>query len=716
MPQCRQTDFNRAVAELIVLKLLEVDFRSRAPAPRIARASAKPWPARTIAASAFSRACAIGAPALANGPILRRSAKRSAASTASSSACSRAAAPSLLVDAGGAQRLARPAACRSRGRSATATWPAQRRRRRHSPARRSARRAPRDRGSPRAVPAALAQLAREVGPQLRPGRREAPDIAQRQLVQPALVERRRGLARFLAVLMRPFCATVADHQESGRDCSAGRERRARNSIQGRDGVLDRNASVKTELAPAGRDTHARHAAAPPRRFRDARRGARLCRAGPARPQFPRRARHADAAPIPMPSCARTRWRMRAASSRSASSRATASPWSPRPAPSSPPASSARSMPAPGRCRCRCRPASAAAKPMSTSSRSSSNSCDPALFLYPAELAEFGGDAAAEARRRARATGNRLTSVEPAAGDASAGRARTTSPISNIRAARPASRTASRSPTARCSTTCAPTASALKVVRHRPRASRWLPWYHDMGLVGCLLSPVANQMSVDYLKTEDFARRPLAWLDLITPQSGHDASAIRRPSATTSARAGMSSQTRAADRFDLSRWRIAGNGADMIRPDVMQAFVDSFADGRLQGQRLLPQLRPRRSDARGLADAAGRRHPRSSWSRRTSCPAAARATREPAAPLPRDRQLRQAGHAAWRSRSAATTASSLPDRGIGKVFVPRRQRHARLFPRRGIDRAPASATTVGSTPATWATCRTATSSSSAAPRT
>ena len=39
----------------------------------------------------------------------------------------------------------------------------------------------------------------------------------------------------------------------------------------------------------------------------------------------------------------------------------------------------------------------------------------------------------------------------------------------------------------------------------------------MGLVGCMLSLVANQMSADYLKTEDFARRPLAWLDLITPQ-------------------------------------------------------------------------------------------------------------------------------------------------------------------------------------------------------
>jgi hypothetical protein len=60
----------------------------------------------------------------------------------------------------------------------------------------------------------------------------------------------------------------------------------------------------------------------------------------------------------------------------------------------------------------------------------------------------------------------------------------------------------------------------------------------MGLVGCMLSPVANQMSVDYLKTEDFARRPLAWLDLITRNPG-TSSAIRRPSATTSARAAES---------------------------------------------------------------------------------------------------------------------------------------------------------------------------------
>src|SRR5688500_2102073 len=52
-----------------------------------------------------------------------------------------------------------------------------------------------------------------------------------------------------------------------------------------------------------------------------------------------------------------------------------------------------------------------------------------------------------------------------------------------------------------------------------RGVSWLPFYHDMGLVGCFLSPIANQMSVDYLKTEDFARRPLAWLDLVSRNQG-----------------------------------------------------------------------------------------------------------------------------------------------------------------------------------------------------
>ena len=126
-----------------------------------------------------------------------------------------------------------------------------------------------------------------------------------------------------------------------------------------------------------------------------------------------------------------------------------------------------------------------------------------------------------------------------------------------------------------------------------RCVSWLPWYHDMGLVGCFLSPIANQVSTDYLKTEDFARRPLAWLDLISrhdgttlsysPTFGYDICARR-----------VGSQTPVADRFDLSRWRIAGNGADMIRPDVMQAFVDAFAPAGFKASAFLPSY--------GLAEA------------------------------------------------------------------------------------------------------------------
>ncbi len=126
-----------------------------------------------------------------------------------------------------------------------------------------------------------------------------------------------------------------------------------------------------------------------------------------------------------------------------------------------------------------------------------------------------------------------------------------------------------------------------------RCVSWLPWYHDMGLVGCFLSVVANQVSTDYMKTEDFARRPLAWLDMISrsegtvisysPTFGYDICARR-----------ISSQTDVAERFSLDNWRLAGNGADMIRPDVMQSFVDAFSDAGFKASAFLPSY--------GLAEA------------------------------------------------------------------------------------------------------------------
>jgi fatty-acyl-CoA synthase len=126
-----------------------------------------------------------------------------------------------------------------------------------------------------------------------------------------------------------------------------------------------------------------------------------------------------------------------------------------------------------------------------------------------------------------------------------------------------------------------------------RCISWLPWYHDMGLVGCMLSVIANQVSGDYLKTEDFARRPLAWLDMISRNEGASISYSPTFGYDICSRR-ISSQTNVAERFDLSRWRIAGNGADMIRPDVMQNFVDAFADAGFNASAFMPSY--------GLAEA------------------------------------------------------------------------------------------------------------------
>ena len=218
------------------------------------------------------------------------------------------------------------------------------------------------------------------------------------------------------------------------------------------------------------------------------------------------------------------------------------------------------------------------------------SCDPVMLIYPPELSEMAGAAAAATGTKGvdwadllaraadavdlpQASGDDIAYLQYSSGSTRFphGVAITHHALLNNLAAH---------------------AHGMELIE-TDRCISWLPWYHDMGLVGCFLSPIANQVSVDYLKTEDFARRPLAWLDLISrnpgtsisysPTFGYDICARR-----------MSSQTKAADRFDLSRWRLAGNGADMIRPDVMQDFVDAFADAGFEATAFLPSY--------GLAEA------------------------------------------------------------------------------------------------------------------
>ena len=200
------------------------------------------------------------------------------------------------------------------------------------------------------------------------------------------------------------------------------------------------------------------------------------------------------------------------------------------------------------------------------------SCDPALLLYPEELADFGGAAAENAGVTSRGW-ETLAGVEPTATELPKAQP---NDIAYLQYSSGSTRFPHGVAVTHRALLDNLRAHGLGLkIEDSDRCVSWLPWYHDMGLVGCFLSPVALQLSVDYLKTEDFARRPLAWLDMITRNPGTSVSYSPTFGYDICSRR-MSSQTRAEDRFDLSRWRIAGNGADMIRPDVMQSFVDCFA--------------------------------------------------------------------------------------------------------------------------------------------
>ena len=109
-------------------------------------------------------------------------------------------------------------------------------------------------------------------------------------------------------------------------------------------------------------------------------------------------------------------------------------------------------------------------------------------------------------------------------------------------------------------------------REDDRLVSWLPFYHDMGLVGFVLVPLMRALSVDYLSPRTFAMRPRLWLKLISdnrctvsscPPSGYGLCATRLRLADQ-------------DKYDLSSWRLAGVGAERIDPRLLERFSQLLA--------------------------------------------------------------------------------------------------------------------------------------------
>ncbi len=112
---------------------------------------------------------------------------------------------------------------------------------------------------------------------------------------------------------------------------------------------------------------------------------------------------------------------------------------------------------------------------------------------------------------------------------------------------------------------------------------WLPLYHDMGLIGFVLAPIYHRVPVVHLPALLFLKRPISWFQAVARHGGTTAFAPNFAYALCVKRIKASE----IEGLDLSRWRIAGCGAEPIRPETLEAFATAFAPTGFKKEALLP---------------------------------------------------------------------------------------------------------------------------------
>ncbi|MEE8522403.1 MAG: AMP-binding protein [Thermoanaerobaculia bacterium] len=112
---------------------------------------------------------------------------------------------------------------------------------------------------------------------------------------------------------------------------------------------------------------------------------------------------------------------------------------------------------------------------------------------------------------------------------------------------------------------------------------WLPLHHDMGLLGCFFLPIFAGHDLWMFQPTTFLARPLAWLRHLgrhgtsfspAPNFGYQLCVER-----------IAAEKRAG--LDLSPWRIALTGAEMVRPETVAAFCEAFAPQGFRPQTFQP---------------------------------------------------------------------------------------------------------------------------------
>ncbi len=110
---------------------------------------------------------------------------------------------------------------------------------------------------------------------------------------------------------------------------------------------------------------------------------------------------------------------------------------------------------------------------------------------------------------------------------------------------------------------------------------WLPLYHDMGLVGLLIVPMTIGCSLVLAAPQDFLGRPADWLRWMhnyrgTVTSGPNFSWV------LAARA-VKRMTDTGEMLDLSRIRLALNGAEPVDPAVVESLIEAAKPHGFRGE-------------------------------------------------------------------------------------------------------------------------------------
>lgn len=131
-------------------------------------------------------------------------------------------------------------------------------------------------------------------------------------------------------------------------------------------------------------------------------------------------------------------------------------------------------------------------------------------------------------------------------------------------------------------------AALRAIVASARLTRqdtmvtWLPHYHDMGLFGLLAVLMAGG-SGQVLSPLAFIRRPARVLQLL---SDHGGTLLMGPNFSYD-RLVAAATPELVSGLDLSRWRLAFNGAETVKASTVDAFTRCFASARVPESVMYP---------------------------------------------------------------------------------------------------------------------------------